>query len=321
MSSNHRLYVSFPPYIHKGKTVSGIYRNYLIALLPAIFASLYYFRAGALCVLVISVVVSVLTEYLLQKVLKREIQVSDCHAILNGLILAFLLPPSSPWWMVTVGAFCSIAIGKQIFGELGNNPFNPPLIGWVMLRLSWPDKVSNWIEPVGGWVADPVLQIFKIDGIEAIHDLEFNILNLFLGRQAGGLGTICALALLVGAIYLLGRRVISWHIPVSYLLTVFLFSLILYLSSRETQISPIYHLICGGTLLGAIFIATDPVSSPVTRWGKLAFGLICGVIVMVIRTWGKYPDGTVFAILLANTSTPLLNRLRPRSYGKGGKGA
>lgn len=312
----YRFYVSFPPHLLDKKSVSGIIYNNLVALIPAIFAALYYFRFGALKVMVIAVITAIICEAGMQKILKRAITISDGHAILTGILLSFLLPPTAPWWLVIVGSGCAIIIGKQIFGELGNNPFNPPLVGWVMLRLSWPDQLSDWVEPFGGMIPDPPLHVFKFDGMEAFMDYDFHIPELFLGNQAGGIGTICVIALLAGVIYLLVRRVISWHIPVGLLGTVFIFSLILWVIDKEANLNPLFHLLAGSTVLGAFFLATDPVTSPVTRWGKVLFGIICGVLIMVIRTWGKYPDGVTFAILLANTSAPLLNRLRRRPYGK-----
>jgi electron transport complex protein RnfD len=315
-TNEYRFYVSFPPHVLGKKSVAGIIHNNLIALMPAIIAALYYFRLGALKIMVIAVITALVCEVGMQKFLKRDISITDGHAILTGLLFAFLLPPALPWWIVVVGSASAIIIGKMIFGELGNNPFNPTLIGWVIVMLSWPSQLSDWVEQYGGEIPDPPLYVFKFDGIDAFIDYDFHLFDLFIGKQAGGIGATCIMALLAGGIYLLLRRIISWHIPAGFLGTVFIFSGILWLIDKEANLNPLFHLMTGTTVLGAFFLATDPVTSPVTRWGKLFYGIVCGVLLMVIRAWGKYPDGVAFAILLANASAPLLNKIRPRPYGK-----
>ncbi len=206
---DYRFYVSFPPHILGKKSVSGIIHNNLIALIPAILAALYYFRVDALKVMVLATITALLCEAGMQKFLKRDITITDGHAILIGLLFAFLLSPAVPWWVVVIGAASSIIVGKLIFGEMGNNPFNSVLVGWVMIRLSWPEKLNNWIEPFGGGIPDPPLQVFKFDGIDSFIDYDFRLLDLFLGQQAGGIGTICTVALLAGGIYLLSKRIMS----------------------------------------------------------------------------------------------------------------
>lgn len=315
-TTKYRFYVSYPPYILGKKCISGIMYNKLLALVPAIMAALYYFRMGALKVMLLSVITALICEAGMQKFLKRDITISDGSAALTGLLLSLLLPSTTPWWVVLIGSASAIILGKQIFGGLGNNPFNDTLVGWMVLRLSWPNRISSWIEPVGGEIPDPPLDVFKFDGLEAFQDYGFNYLDLFLGDQAGGIGTICILALLAGGIYLLLRRIIAWQIPLGLLGTVLIFGTILWLLDSEIHLNPFYHLLAGSTVLGAFFIATDPVTSPLTRWTKLSYGIICGVLIVVIRIWGKYPDGVAFAILLANASAPLLNKIKPEPYGK-----
>ena len=317
-ASSYRFYVSFPPHISVRKSISTIMYNYLLALVPSIVAAIYYFRMGALRVMILAVVSSMVFEALMQRFLGRDITISDGSAALSGLLLAMLLPSTTPWWVVVIGCGSAIIIGKQIFGGLGNNPFNTTLVGWVILRLSWPDRISSWIEPFGGEIPDPPLSVFKFDGLESFLDYEFHYLNLFLGSQAGGLGTICILALLAGGLYLIVRRIITWHIPVGLLGGVFVFALILWLSDTETYLPPLFHLVSGSAVLAAFFIATDPVTSPLRPLPKLIYGVMCGVLIMIIRTWGKYPDGMAFAVLLCNAATPLLNKIRPRPYGKEG---
>jgi electron transport complex protein RnfD len=315
-TNEYSFYVSFPPHVLGKKSVAGIIHNNLIALIPAVIAALYYFRWGALKVMVIAVITALVCEAGMQKFLKRDISITDGHAVLTGLLFAFLLPSTLPWWTVAVGSASAIIIGKMIFGEMGNNPFNPTLVGWVIVLLSWPSKLSHWVEPFGGQIPDPPLSVFKFDGIASFIDYDFHLLDLFIGKQAGGIGAICIMALLAGGIYLLLRRIISWHIPTGFLGTVFIFSGILWLVDKEANLNPLFHLMAGSTVLGAFFLATDPVTSPVTRWGKLFYGIVCGVLLMIIRAWGKYPDGIAFAILLANTSAPLLSKIRPKPYGK-----
>ena len=315
---NYRLFVSFPPHVSVRKSIHTIMYNYLVALIPAVVAALYYFRIGALRVMILGVVSSMVFEALMQRFLHREITISDGSAALTGLLLAMLLPPTAPWWVVVIGCGSAIIIGKQIFGGLGNNPFNATLVGWVILRLSWPDRISSWIEPFGGEIPDPPLSVFKFDGLDSFLDYEFHYLNLFLGSQAGPIGTICVLALLVGGLYLILRRIITWHIPVGLLGGVFIFASILWVFNKDTYLPPLFHLLSGGAVLAAFFIATDPVTSPLRPLPKLIYGIMCGVLIMIIRTWGKYPDGMAFAVLLCNAATPLLNKIRPRPYGKEG---
>ncbi len=318
--SNH-FYVSFPPHVLGRKSIPGIMYNNLVALVPAIIAALYYYRSGALKVMLLSVITVLVCEATMQKFLKRDITITDGSAALTGLVLAFLLPSTTPWWIVIVGSAAAIILGKQIFGGLGNNPFNDALVGWLVLRLSWPDEISGWIEPFGGEIPDPPLWVLKFDGIESFQDYGFGYLDLLMGGQAGGLGSVCIAALLVGGFYLLMRKIITWHIPVGLLGSVLIFSGILWLIDSEAYLNPLFHVLAGSTVLGALFIATDPVTSPATRWAKLAYGVICGALIMLIRIWGKYPDGVIFAIVLANAGTPLLNKIKPRPYGKENKNA
>jgi electron transport complex protein RnfD len=316
LTNSTRLTVSYPPHLLGRKSVSGMMYNTIIALVPAVAAGLYYYRLGALKVMVVSVVTAVIAEAAMQTFLKTDMTVRDGSAALTGLLLALLLPPTTPWWVVFIGSAVAIILGKQIYGGLGNNPFNSILIGYVVLRLSWPDRITSWIEPFGGQIPDPPLYVFKFDGLASFQDYGYQYLNLFLGKQAGGIGTICVAALLIGGIYLILRRIISWHIPVGLLGAVFIFSGILWFLDSEAYLNPLFHILAGTTVIGAFFLATDPVTSPVTRWGKLVYGILCGALIMVIRTWGMYPDGVAFSILLANAGAPLLNKFKPRPYGK-----
>jgi electron transport complex protein RnfD len=314
-NEQYKFYVSFPPYLQKGKSVSTITHEYLIALIPALIGGVYYFRWDALEVMGIAVVTALVCEVGMEKFLRKDITAKDGHAVLIGLLLASLLSPSIPWWVVVIGSASGVIIGKQIFGGLGNNPFHPALIGWVMINLSWSDKFLDWIEPFGGQIPDPPLHVLKFDGLEAFMDYNYQLFDLLIGRQAGGIGTVCIVALLAGGVYLILKRMISWHIPVGVLGAVFIFSGIFWFVDKETYLHPLFHLASGSTVLAAFFIATDQVTSPLIRWNQLAYGIIIGALIVIIRIWGKYPDGVVFAILLANTITPLLNKIKPRPYG------
>ncbi len=319
--ADYRFYVSFPPHILGKKTIKGIMYNRLLAVAPAVAAAIYYFRMDAFKVMILSVLTALACEAGMQKFLKRDITIADGSAVLTGLLLAFLLSSATPWWIVVVGAATAIILGKQIFGGLGNNPFCDALVGWLVLRLSWPERIAYWMEPHGGDLPFPPLEIYKFDGLTAFQDYYFQPLNLFLGCQAGPLGTVFIAGLLAGGLYLLFRRVITWHIPAGFLGAVTVFSGILWLYNGGMYLNPLFHLLGGTAVLGAFFLATDPTSSPVTRWGKLAFGVLCGVLIILIRTWGKYPDGVAFAIVLGNAGVPLLNKIRPRPYGKEKEGA
>ncbi len=311
----YKFYVSFPPYLQKGKSIPTITYAYIIALIPTLIAGIYYFRLDALEVIGIAIVTALVCDAGMEKFLRRDVTLRDGHAVLTGLIFASLLSPSISWWVVVIGSASGVIIGKQIFGGLGNNPFHPSLVGWVMIRLSWPNEFLKWTEPFGGQIPDPPLRVLKFDGLEAFMDYNYQLFDLLIGRQAGGIGSVCVLALLAGGFYLLLRRLISWHIPVGLLGTVFIFSGIFWFLDKETYLHPLLHLASGSTVLAAFFIATDQVTSPLIRWNQLAYGILIGALIVIIRIWGKYPDGVVFAILLANTMTPLLNKIKPRPYG------
>lgn len=316
MAADPRFYVSYPPHIVVERSIPSYMYNYLLALSPAAAAAIYYFRLEALEVMLLAVATAVICEAGMQRFLKRDPTISDGSAVLTALLLAFLLPAPTPWWIVIVGSVVAVVLGKQLFGGLGNHPFHSALVGWMVLRISWPERIAYWVEPFGGDLPFPPLEVYKFEGIEAFHDYFFQISDLAVGRQAGGIGTVFALGLLAGGIYLLCRRYITWHIPVGFLGVVSLFSGTMWIAAPGLYLNPLFHLFGGATLLGAFFIATDPVTSPLRGWPKLVYGVLCGGLVMSIRIWGRYPDGVVFAVLLANACTPLLNKFKPRPYGR-----
>jgi electron transport complex protein RnfD len=276
----------------------------VIALIPALLASLYFFRLQALGLVVVTVGACVLTEWAFQKLRGKPITLYDGSAIVTGLLLAFNLPPTLPWWMAAVGGVVAMGLGKHVFGGLGHNPFNPALIGRAFLLASFPAAMIRWTSPIDGLsTVTPLVQL-KMGRITATY------WDLFIGNIGGCIGETSALAILIGALYLLYKRYIDWRIPVSYLGTVAVIAIAL-------GQDPIFHWLAGGLMLGAFFMATDMVTTPITRKGKWLFGIGAGIIVMVIRQWGSYPEGVTYSILLMNAFTPLLDRItRPRPYGE-----
>ena len=315
-----KLVISPAPHIHSGDSVSKNMLGVIIALVPAYLAALYFFGLGALIVSVTAIVSCVLFEYLIQRfLLNGKTTICDYSAILTGLLLSFNLPSNLPIWIVVLGSLVAIGIGKMSFGGLGNNPFNPALVGRVFLLISFPVQMTSWPRPVAWNMhyldaetgATPLAMIKNHFG--SLPDT----VEMLLGQMGGSLGEISAIALLVGLIYLLIRKIITWHIPVSVLASVFVFTGILYMVNPETYASPLVHLLTGGLLLGAIFMATDYVTSPMSKLGMIIYGIGIGVITVVIRVFGAYPEGVSFAILIMNAFTPLINTyIKPKKFGE-----
>ncbi|MFO7870107.1 MAG: RnfABCDGE type electron transport complex subunit D [Kiritimatiellia bacterium] len=319
------LTVSSSPHVHSGASVRRIMMDVIIALLPVLAVSIYFFGRNALRLVTTCVLVSVAAEFLCRKAMRRDPGIGDLSAVVTGLLLAFNLPPALPTWLAAVGAVFAIVVAKQLFGGLGYNPFNPALAGRVALLISVPGFMTVWSKwhipgtdavtaatPLG--MAKEALQSGKPVPFDFTSGMAFNFL---VGDMNGCIGEVSAAAVILGGLYLLFRRCISWHIPVFYVGTVALFSWILYALDPAANMPPGFHVLAGGLMLGAVFMATDMVTSPVTGKGKIVFGVGCGVITMVIRRWGGYPEGVSFAILLMNSVVPLINRAaRPRVFGK-----
>ena len=314
------LIVSPSPHVHSGDSVSKNMYNVVIALLPAYLVSLYFFGLGALVVSLVSMVSCVLFEYLIQRfVFKGKTTVWNGSALLTGMLLSFNLPSNLPWCMVVIGAFVALVIVNMSFGGLGNNIFNPALVGRVFLLVSFPAAMTTWPVPTpfslhytDAETGATVLAMLK----GGFGELPSHI-DMMVGNMGGSLGEVSAVALIIGGIYLMIRKVITWHIPVSILLTVAVFTGILHACNPAEFASPLVHLLSGGLMLGAFFMATDYVTSPMTHRGQLIFGFGIGVITVVIRTWGAYPEGVSFAILIMNAVTPLINTyVKPRRFGE-----
>lgn len=324
------LNVSPSPHAHGNETTRKLMTGVIIALMPALFASVFYFGYGAIIVTVTSVAACLLFEYLVQKfVLRKPVTVTDGSAVVTGLLLAFNLPSNLPVFIIIIGAFVSIVIAKMTFGGLGNNPFNPALVGRVFMLVSFPVQMTTWPVPVGfatGYTdavtgATP-LAILK-EGLrngESVSDLISQIpppVHMFVGNMGGSMGEVAALALLIGLIYMLVRKIITWHIPVSILGTIAIFTGILWLSDPARYADPMFHLLAGGIMLGAIFMATDYVTSPMNPKAMIIYGCGIGIITVVIRVWGAYPEGVSFAILIMNAFVPLMNTyIKPKRFGE-----
>lgn len=309
------LILSCGPHLLTLTDIPKIMYGVIIALFPATIVGIYLFGWSALKVVVVSMLGAILTEGVIQSIMGRQVSMWDGSAALTGLLLALNLPPRSPWWMVLVGAVVAIIIGKQIYGGLGHNPFNPALVARIVLLVSWPIHMTGWISPLDGVSSATPLGILKADGVAKLGGIR--LFNLFMGNVGGCIGEVSAIALLIGFLYLLWKGYVTWHMPVTYVGTVFVFSGIFWLINPQKYANPVFHVLAGGLILGACFMATDYVTSPVTLKGQVIFGIGCGLITCIIRLFGGYPEGVSFSILLMNAATPLIDQYtRPRRYGR-----
>lgn len=319
--------ISPSPHVHGGDSIEKNMYGVLIALVPTFIFSIVFFGLGAILVTLTSVAACLVFEYVIQKYLmKQRPTIWDGSAIITGVLLAFNLPSSLPLWIVVIGALVAIGIGKMSFGGLGNNIFNPALVGRVFLLISFPVQMTTWPVPNGFATADTVtgatpLALVKeaVKNGQAVGDTLSSVGittgNLILGNIGGSLGEVAAIGLLLGFAYMLIRKIISWHIPVAIFATVIVFSGILNLADPAQFAGPVFHLFTGGLMLGAIFMATDYVTSPMTHKGMLIYGVGIGLLTVIIRVFGAYPEGMSFAILIMNGFTPLINRYcKPRRF-------
>ena len=319
----NKLIVSPAPHVQTAQSTSRIMRDVVIALMPAFVVSIVVFGVDVLRVTAISVAACVAFEYLIQKFMFRgPLTISNWSAVVTGVLLAFNLPASIPWWIVVIGAFVAIAVAKMTFGGLGKNPFNPALVGRVFLLIAYPVQMTTWPMPVTNGAFDALSGATPLAAVKhgAVGPDVLGVHHLLLGNRPGSLGEVAALALLVGFAYLLWRRVITWHIPVTILVTMAVFAFVVALCTGETGAMlwqlPLFHILAGGAMLGAIFMATDYSTSPMTVKGGVIFAIGIGVITMCIRLWGSYPEGMSFAILLMNACVPLINKyVKPKRFG------
>ncbi|MBM6669618.1 RnfABCDGE type electron transport complex subunit D [Phocaeicola coprophilus] len=326
----NKLIVSLSPHVHNNDSVQRNMYGVLIALIPALLVSLIYFGVGAAIVTLTSVVACVFFEWAITKfILKREKNtILDGSAIITGVLLAFNVPSNLPVWIIIIGALVAIGIGKMTFGGLGCNPFNPALVGRVFLLISFPVQMTSWpkigqlTSYIDAETAATPLSLMKqaVHGDTSALEQLPSAFELFIGANGGSLGEVSALALLIGLVYMLWRRIITWHIPVSILATVFIFAGLMHLADPVMYASPVVHLFTGGLMLGAIFMATDYVTSPMTHKGMIIYGVCIGFLTVVIRNFGAYPEGMSFAILIMNAFTPLINNYcKPKRFGEGKK--
>ena len=328
--STNLLTVSPSPHIHQEQSIPKIMYGVIIAMLPAFLVSIWMFGIGALFVTLLAILSAMFFEYVITKyLLKREPDILDGSAIVTGMLLAFNVPGNLPWWIILIGSFVAIGIGKMSFGGLGNNPFNPALVGRVFLLISFPVQMTSWPTPIVNRLAfsDVVtgatpLAIIKegLNNGESLNSLMSQIpdyLSFLVGAQGGSLGEISALAMLIGFGYMIWKKVITWHIPVTVIGTLFLFTGLLWIISPDKYVDPVFHILTGGAMLGAIFMATDYVTSPMTIRGIIIFGVGIGLITAIIRIWGAYPEGMSFAILIMNAFVPLINKyIKPVRFGE-----
>ncbi len=317
----NKLIVSPSPHVQSTQSTATIMRDVVIALLPALVVSTVVFGTGVLAVTALSVAACVLFEYLIQRFLvKGSCTICNWSAVVTGVLLAFNLPASIPWWIVLIGAFVAIAVAKMTFGGLGKNPFNPALVGRVFLLIAYPVQMTSFPAPVSG-ALDALSGATPLAAVK--HGVEAGIVpmqDLLLGNMPGSLGEVASLALVLGFVYLLWRKVITWHVPVTVLATMALFAFVVALSRGGDAALlwqfPLFHILAGGALLGSIFMATDYATSPMTVRGAVIYAVGIGAITMCIRLWGAYPEGMSFAILIMNSVTPLLNKyVKPTRFG------
>ena len=317
----NKLIVAPAPHVQSAQSTASIMRDVIVALMPALVVSTVVFGMDVLRVVALSVAACVAFEYLIQRFLVRgPLTVSNGSAAVTGVLLAFNLPASIPWWIVVIGAFVAIAIGKMTFGGLGKNPFNPALVGRVFLLIAYPVQMTSFPMPVNG-AFDALLGATPLAAVKhgAAADV-VGVQELLLGNMPGSLGEVAALALLAGFAYLLWRRVIRWHVPVTVLATMAVFAFVYALGKGMTGAAlwqlPLFHVLAGGAILGAVFMATDYSTSPMTVRGGVIFAAGIGVITMLIRLWGAYPEGMLFAILIMNACVPLINKyVKPKRFG------
>ena len=325
-----KLVVSLSPHAHGTDSVERNMYGVIIALLPALLVSFWFFGIGSVIVTATSVAACVLLEWAISKYILKQARttVKDGSAILTGLLLAFNLPSNLPVWIIIIGALFAIGVAKMPFGGLGNNIFNPALVGRAALLVAFPAQMTTWpkVGQLGSYLdaetgATPlaVMKEAVKSGDASVLDRLPDSLSLFLGNHpdgAGALGEICALALLVGLVFMLWRKIITWHIPVSIIATVFVFAGLLHLAS-PAYADPVSVILSGGLMIGAIFMATDYVTSPMTPKGQIIYGVAIGVLTVIIRNWGAYPEGMSFAILIMNAFTPLINNyVKPKRFGE-----
>jgi H+/Na+-translocating ferredoxin:NAD+ oxidoreductase subunit D len=317
MNSHKKFIVSHAPFWHNGSGVPERNFNTILAALPAVLMGLSYFGISALGVLCLSVATAAGWELIFNKLSKRPNTIGDGHALLIGLLFGMLLPATVPWWLVTTGTFLAIFIGKQIYGGIGSNPFNPAVLAIAITTIAWHayfDLDAQFINFNFSFKAADPLVALKAFGPEAT--MGYNLTGLLLGQQVGGIGATCGLALAVGGVYLIARGIVRWEIPVAFIAGIFITASLFHTIHPDHYVGPLFHLLTGYTLIGAFFLATDDSSSPVNTLPMLIYGAMGGVMTILIRNIGAYADGVFYAILVINLINPLIDKIRPKAIGK-----
>lgn len=314
MSSS--IIVSGTPHVRSKESIQSIMRDVVIALIPASIMGIYYFGIKALILIAISIASSIVFEWGYEKILKKPITVNDFSAVLTGLLLALNLPVTASWWVPVVGSFVAIILGKQFYGGLGQNFINPALIGRAFLVAAYPTQTTGSAFAAGRMVVDAstyATPLAELKAGTAVINADA-IKNAFIGNVGGCIGETCAIALLIGGIYLIVKHIISWRIPVIYIAVVFILTTIM---RGNGVIGGVYEIFVGGLMLGAFFMATDYVTSPISAKGQIIFAVGCGLLTSFIRVYGGYPEGVSYSILIMNLAVPLIDRYtRPRIFGE-----
>jgi len=315
-----RLRVSSSPHLQSDLNTSHIMRQVIIALLPAVMAAGYFFGLRAILLILNCVLSAVITESIILKMRKKVLAIGDYSAALTGLLLALTLPPSTSWYAACIGSVVAVGVGKHVFGGLGSNIFNPALIGRAFLMAAYPKMLTTFALPKNILALTETTKIDALSTATPLSLIKFSqettpTIDLFTGRISGSLGETSAALLILGGLYLLIRKIADWRIPLSMILTVALISLFGFIRSPLNG-SVLFHLFSGGLLLGALFMATDPVTTPITKKGRFIFGVSCGLLIMIIRYFSGLPEGVMYSILFMNSFTPLIDRYtRPARYG------
>ena len=305
------MHVDSSPLGGTGESTRKIMYTVSITLLPALAVSVWMFGWEAVRVLALTSIFCVAIEFIVSKFSSFKIDYMDGSALLTGILLAMNLPANSPWWLILIGSLAAIGLGKLVFGGLGQNIFNPALVARVFLLISFPLEMTSWLKPglTDGSTGATPLGILKTEGVGALAKTDF--LQLGIGQMGGSLGEMSAIALLLGAVFLFYKRLITWEVPLTFVGTVFVFTGIFYLINPAEYAHPLFHILTGGLFLGAFYMATDMVTSPLTFKGKILFGFGCGFFTVLIRLFGSYPEGVSFAILFMNGVVPLLDKYFP----------
>lgn len=317
MNSPKKLIVSHAPFWHIGSAVPARNYNIIVATLPAILMGISIYGVAALAVICLAAASAVVWEAIYAKMTKRPDTVGDGHAALIGVIFGMLLPATTPWWVVVTGTFLAIFIGKQIFGGIGASPFNPAVLAFAIVSIAWQahfDFDASLANMDFDFKAAQPLVALKAFGPEVVAG--YDIGDMFIGRQIGGIGAVSGLGLIIGGLYLIGRGYVRWEIPLAYIAGMAITALLFQMAAPERFAGPAFHLVAGYSLIGAFFLSTEDATSPVYTLPMLIYGAMGGVLTILIRNIGSYPDGTIYAILVINLIHPLVDKIRPKALGK-----